>query len=66
MQEDNDFLLVQQEKGRKGLMAGENKKLAATENNPCEEDVGSIAFRTPKRKRGQKTVVTSELAVVLN
>ena len=37
-----------------------------TENNACEEAVGGIAFRTLKRKRGRKTVVTPELAAALD
>ena len=45
LQEDKDFLLAQQEKGRRGLMAGVDEKLAAKEKRVSDREKKMLARR---------------------
>ena len=51
--------------GSENSSAEDGEKME-TEDNASEGAVGGISFRTPKRKRGRKTVVTPELAAALD
>ena len=61
LQEDKDFLLAQREKGRRGSMAGLDKKLAAKEKRAFEREEQMLARRHQMEQIKQSTASNAEL-----
>ena len=65
LQEDKDFLLAQREKGRRGSMAGLDKKLAAKEKRAFEREEQMLARRHQMEQIKQSTASTAEPHLIL-